>query len=156
MFKRFTMLLALAILVLSVLAGCNTAGNNPAAVEQPPVPAEAALKITGNVKTEIGWTDAELRALPTIEAQATNKEGQTLTYVGVPLKTLLEQAGVQAGATTVTFVANDGYTAEAPLADLQGCADCIVAFRDEGSLGMILPGFPNKLQVRGVIEIQLK
>lgn len=154
MFRKLTVLLVMAALVLGAFAGCsNTAGNEPAAGG---VPADAALRITGNVNTEIGWSEAELRALPTIEAQATNKDGQTLTYVGVPLNTLLEQAGVKAGATTVTFVADDGYTAETTLAELQGCADCIVAFREEGGFSMVLPGFSNKLQVRGVVEIQIQ
>ena len=31
-------------------------------------------------------------------------------------------------ATAVTFVADDGYTAEMALDGLKGCADCIVAF----------------------------
>ncbi len=154
MFRKLVLVSVLAVLVLGSFVGCsNTAGAEPAAGG---VPADAALKITGNINTEVGWTEAELRALPTIEAQATNKDGQTLTYVGVPLNTLLEQAGVKAGATTVTFVADDGYTAEAALAELQSCADCIVAFRDEGGLSMVLPGFSSKLQVRGVVEIQVK
>ena len=154
MFRKLAVVLVAAVLVLGTLSGCgNSADNEPAASG---APAAAALRITGNVNTEIGWTEAELRALPTIEAQATNKDGQTLTYVGVPLNTLLEQAGVKAGATTVTFVADDGYTAETTLAELQGCADCIVAFRDGGGLSTVLPNFSNKLQVKGIVEIQVK
>ena len=154
MFRKLVLVSVLAVLVLGTLSSCgNSAGNEPAASS---APAAAALRITGNINTEVGWTEAELRALPAIEAQTTNKEGQTLTYVGAPLNTLLEQAGVKAGATTVTFVADDGYTAETTLAELQGCADCIVAFRDEGGLSMVLPGFSSKLQVRGVVEIQVK
>ena len=54
------------------------------------------------------------------------------------------------------FVADDGYTAEAPLADVMACADCIVSFRDKGGFSTVLPGFAGSLQVKGVIEIQVK
>jgi len=120
------------------------------------IPANAALKITGNVTNEIGWTEEAVRAMDTIEAESTNKQGETKTYTGVPINALLELAGVQDGATTLTFVADDGYTAEVTLAEVQACQDCIVSFREQGGFSTVLPGFPGSLQVKGVIEIQVK
>jgi tungstate transport system substrate-binding protein len=126
--------------------------------EQPAagIPSDAALKITGKVDNEIGWTEEEVRAMDTIEAQSTNKQGETSTYTGVLISKLLDLAGVQGDATTVVYVADDGFTAQASLADVQGCADCIVSFRNQGGFSIVMPGFPGNLQVKGVVEIQVK
>ncbi|MBN1661584.1 MAG: molybdopterin-dependent oxidoreductase [Anaerolineae bacterium] len=120
------------------------------------IPENAALKITGNVENEIGWSEEKVRAMDTIEAQSTNKAGETSTYTGVLINDLLEAAGPKADATTVVFVADDGYTAEVTLAEVQGCADCIVSFRNQGGFSTVLPGFPGNVQVKGVVEIQVK
>ena len=40
--------------------------------------------------------------------------------------------------------------------EVKGCADCIIAFRDEGGLLVVMPNFSSKLQVKGVVEIQVK
>jgi tungstate transport system substrate-binding protein len=120
------------------------------------IPTNAALKITGKVAKEMGWAEEEVRAMKTMEAQSTNKQGQTETYTGVSLNQLLELAGVQADATTLVFVADDGYTAEVALADIKACQDCIASFRNQGGFSTVLPGFPGNVQVKGVIEIQVK
>jgi hypothetical protein len=117
---------------------------------------DIALKITGNVGQEIGWLEEDVRAMETMEAQSTNKQGQTETYTGVSINKLLEMAGPAADATTVVFVADDGYTAEVTLAEVQGCADCIASFRNQGGFSIVMPGFPGNVQVKGVIEIQVK
>ena len=119
------------------------------------IPANAALKITGAVETEIGWTEDQVRGMDTMEAESTNKAGETSTYTGVSLNDLLGKAGVE-GASTLVFVADDGYTAEVALADVQACADCIVSFRNQGGFSTVLPGFPGNVQVKGVVEIQVK
>jgi DMSO/TMAO reductase YedYZ molybdopterin-dependent catalytic subunit len=120
------------------------------------IPEDAALAITGAVETEIGWTEDQVRALDTIEAEATNKAGETNTYTGVSIVDLLDKAGVSEGATTLVFVADDGYTAEVELAEVQACEDCIVSFRNQGGFSSVLPGFPGNAQVKGLVEIQVK
>ena len=120
------------------------------------VPDDAAFKITGDVETEVGWTEEKIRSMDTIEAQSTNKAGETSTYTGVRISDLLSKAGPNDSATTVVFVADDGYTAEAPLADIQACVDCIVSFRNQGGFSIVAPDFPGNVQVKGVIEIQVK
>ncbi len=117
---------------------------------------EVALKVTGNVTNEQAWTEAEVKAMETIEAESTNKEGETKTYTGVLITDLLAEAQPDAEAATVVFVADDGYTAEITLEEINACADCIVSFRDEGGFGTVLPGFSSKLQVKGIVEIQVK
>jgi hypothetical protein len=146
--KKFGLVLA-ALVLVGLLAACG--GKSGGGISE-----DAALKITGNVKQEIGWKEADVRAMETMEAQSTNKDGETKTYTGVSLKALLDKAGPKDDATTVTYVADDGFTAEVTLAEIQGCADCIVSFRDQGGFSIVMPGFSTKLQVKGVIEIQVK
>ena len=120
------------------------------------VPDNAAFKITGSVETEVGWTEEKIRSMDTIEAESTSKNGETTTYTGVRISDLLSKADPKDGATTLVFVADDGYTAEVPLADIEACADCIVSFRNQGGFSIVAPGFPGNAQVKGVIEIQVK
>ena len=120
------------------------------------VPGDAALKITGNVKTEVGWTEEKIRSMDTIEAESTNKAGETKTYTGVRISDLLSKASPQDGATMIVFVSDDGYTVEAPLVDIQACADCIVSFCNQGGFSIVAPGFPSNVQVKGLVEIQVR
>jgi DMSO/TMAO reductase YedYZ molybdopterin-dependent catalytic subunit len=120
------------------------------------VPDDAAFKITGNVDTEVGWSEEKLRSMDTIEAEATNKSGETETYTGVRLTDLLSKASPKDGATTLVFVADDDYSAEADLAEIQACADCILSFRNQGGFSIVAPGFSGKVQVKGVVEVQVK
>jgi hypothetical protein len=163
MSKRVFILLAILMLLASVLVGCGAtpeptkAPEPTAAVSEPAAePATAALKITGKVAKEIGWTEEEVRAMETMDVEATNKQGETSTYTGVSMNKLLEMASPASDATTLVFVADDGYTAEVALPDMQACGDCIVSFRDQGGFSTVLPGLPSSVQVKGVIEIQVK
>jgi hypothetical protein len=142
-----------AALLIALLVGCSTPAAAPAAGG---IPDDAALKVTGSVDNEVGWTEDQVRAMDTIESQSTNKQGETSTYTGVLITNLLDLAGVQSGASTVTFVADDGFTAEAALSDVQACTDCIVSFRSQGGFSIVMPGYPGSLQVKGVVEIQVK
>jgi hypothetical protein len=119
-------------------------------------PDDVGLRITGNVGDEVGWSEEDVRAMDTMEAQSTNKAGETETYTGVSLNKLLEMAGPADGATAVVFVAYDGYTVEIALAELLDCDDCIASFRDDGGFSIVAPGFPGNVQVKGVIELQVK
>ncbi len=115
----------------------------------------AALKITGKVGEEMAWTEDEVKAMTTMEAERANKQGTMETYTGVSLAMLLELAGPKADATTIVFVAADGSTADMPLADAMACENCILSFRTQGGFSAVLPDFSSKLQVKGVIEIQV-
>ncbi len=148
--KRFT-LLALVLVLVMALAACG--GGNGG--EAPVAEGEVALRITGNVGTEMAWSEAQVRALETIEVDYTNRDGEPTTYTGVAVNTLLAQAGVS-GASSVTFVAADDYTAKVALDELQACADCIVAFVDGGGFRSVLPGFASNVQVRDLVEIRVQ
>jgi hypothetical protein len=151
MLTRTRILLGLSIVVLGALIGCGGAPTGDGAPS-----GEIALEITGNVKNEMAWTEEEVRAMDTIEAERENKEGELSTYTGVPIKALLEEAGVPDDATTVTFVAEDEYTADADLTEVMACDDCIVSFRNRGGFSIVMPGYSGKLQVKGVVEIQIE
>lgn len=114
------------------------------------------LKASGNINAEKSWTDAQIKKLATVAAAYTDKEGVTTNYTGVPIMTLLDEAGVKDGATAVIFVASDGYTAEATLEELKACANCIIAVSDDGTLRTVMPDFPGKLQVKDLTEMQVK
>ena len=117
---------------------------------------DAALKITGKVGAEQAWSEEQVKALPTVDVESTNSKGEKDTYTGVKLTDLLALAAPAADATTIVFVADDGYAAEAPLADVLACANCIVSFRSNGGFSTVLPEFAKNLQVKGVVDIQVK
>jgi DMSO/TMAO reductase YedYZ molybdopterin-dependent catalytic subunit len=119
-------------------------------------PGEIALQVTGNVASEKGWTENQVKKMDTVESDYMNKDGETSTYTGVLITNLLDEAKVNDGATAVVFVGDDGYTAELTLEELQSCPDCIVSFQDEGGFRIVMPDFSSKLQVKGIIEIQVK
>jgi tungstate transport system substrate-binding protein len=118
--------------------------------------AAAALKVTGKVAQEMAWTEEEVKAMPTLDVESTNKQGQKETYTGVLISDLLKLASPAADATTVVFVADDGFTAESPLAEIMACTDCIVSFRSNGGFSIVMPGADGKHQVKGVVELQVK
>jgi hypothetical protein len=148
MFKKITLLLTVALLTV-LLVGCGGATEEPEAEM-----GEVALELTGNVENEMAWTEAELEAMDTMTVEVENRDGEMEEYTGVSMNALLEEAGAGSDASTINLVASDGYTADVPLAEVQGCDDCIVAFDD--GLRSVLPGFPGNKQVKGLIEIQVE
>ena len=138
------------LLVLGLLVACGSAQP------ETDIPADAALKITGNVVNEVGWTEEMVKAMEAIEAESANKKGETKTYTGVALNDLLSMAQVASGASTLKFVGGDGSTAEVPLAEIQACQNCLVSFRNQGGFSMVLPDFDEKVQIKGVVEIQVQ
>ena len=149
--RKYRLLIALAI-VSTFLVSCGGGEAAPIVEEAAPVveeaPGDAALKVG-----ETAFSMEQLEGMDTIVSEATKKDGSTTEYTGVLVTDLLNEAGA-AGARLV-FIASDGYEAELSMAELEGCADCIVAFDGE-ELRMVLPGFPSSVQIKGVVEIQVK
>jgi hypothetical protein len=163
--KGLYLLFVLFTIGALLLSGCGTTEEavpteaEPVveeAVTEEPAAAAVALKITGLVTTEMAWTEDEVKAMESMTVQYTNKDGELSDYTGVSLNALLELAGLSADATAIVMVADDGYTAEVPLADVQACSECIVSFRNNGGFSTVMPGFTGKEQVKGVVEIQVK
>ena len=108
---------------------------------------EAVLTVGAKV-----YTQSDLEAFSTTNADYTNNDGETTTYSGVSLTALLEDAGLTGAGVTLVFTAADGYQADMAMDDALACANCIVAF-DNGGLRMAMPELSSKLQVKDVIEI---
>lgn len=150
------LLLALAGLLIATLIACSAPAPSATPAPAQAASGEVALRVSGMVAQEMGWTEDQVRAMETTEAQSTNNAGETKAYTGVQIAQLLDQAGVQGGATKLVCVADDGQTAEVALAEVRDCADCIVSFRNQGGFSIVMPGFPGNVQVKGVVEIRVK
>jgi len=139
-FSLFVMTLAL------VLVACAPKAQAPAG---------DLLKVSdGNVSKT--YTTDDLKALGVV--QATFKG---VTYVGVTLTVLLQDAGINStGLTAVKAVASDGFTANYD-SSLYAREDTIVAYAtvdgslsaDDGIFRMVLPDQEGKLNPRQLTEI---
>ena len=122
-------------------------------------PARWRLRFTGMVDNPYELTFDELLAMPLVEQAITlscvsNRVGGGLvgnaTWLGVPLTDLLDEAGVQPGATQVVGRSVDDFTVGFPTAVLEGDRPALVAV---GMNGEPLPaphGFPARLVVSGL------
>jgi len=130
------------------------------ALEVPQIdPATWRLRFTGMVDNPYELTFDELLAMPLVEQTITlscvsNKVGGSLVgnaaWLGVPLTDLLDEAGVQPGATQVVGRSVDDFTVGFPTAVLEGDRPALVAV---GMNGEPLPaphGFPARLVVSGL------
>ena len=140
-------------LLLVFIAGCSGSAADLPEAEQGAV---IALKTTGNVNDEVGWSEEEIHSMESNQVDSTNKEGETDTYTGVQIWTLLSVAGVKPDASIVVFIGGDGGSAEVALSELQDCEDCIFSFRKNGGFSVLVPGVSNKLLVKGVTEVQVE
>lgn len=121
------------------------------------VPAgDAALTLTGLVDAEQSWTLDMLKGLDVVTLQLEHPKKGMTEYQGVRLSDLLALAGLKADAAYLLFTAADGFTAEIKLADVQACADCLVAFDDDGSLKLAMPGMDSEAWVKDLIRIEVK
>lgn len=134
----------------------NSELYNAANAAEAPAAGAAALKVSGLVTSEMAWTEDEVKALDTMDVKALNSKGVEETYTGVSINALLALAGLDPAAATVTLVADDGFTKDVPLADLQACTECILSFRSNGGFSSVMPGFDKSFGVKGVVELIVK
>ncbi len=118
-------------------------------------PTAAPLEIGGLVDTPASLTLEAFNKLDQVEVKAKDKDGVEQTYKGVPLAALLEQVGVQSGATKVVFTGGDGCTAELTLADLEADTGAIVTADANGAFRNIVPSQMPKVWVKGLVKIEL-
>jgi len=166
--RKLNFLFALLVILSLILAACGSSAPTESPATEAPAteavateaPAEApakivALKVTGAVASEQGWSEEEVQAMPTLDVTSKNNNGESASYTGVLISELVAVAQPNADANTVVFVSDTGSTAEISLADITACADCIISFRNKGGFSTVLPGKPGNLQVKGVVEIQV-
>ena len=123
-----------------------------AAVPSGPV----ALTVSGAVDKPLSLTMDTLKAMEVVTMELEHPKKGKLPYTGVRLNALLDQAGVKAGASTLACTASDGYKSEIALADVRACKDCLLAFADDGSLGLAMPGLPSSAWAKALVTIELK
>jgi tungstate transport system substrate-binding protein len=133
-----------------------------ATVAPTPAPAPAAavtgdVVISGAVEKPLGLNEADLRGMEVVKITAEHPKKGKEDYEGVRLGALLALAKPTANAKKIVFSAADGFSAEADLAAIQGCADCMVAFTNTpGKLKMVMPALPSNLWVKDVNKIELQ
>lgn len=123
------------------------------------IPAAVAgdLVVIGAVEKPLGLKEADLRSMQVVKITAEHPRSGQAEYEGVHLSDLLALAVPAASATKIVFTAADGYASEAALADVLGCADCMVAFTNTpGQLKLAMPGLSSGLWVKEVSQIELK
>ena len=122
-------------------------------------PSTWSLEISGMVDDPYRLTFAELLDMPHLEADITltcvsNEVGGGLVgnarWQGVPLRTLLERAGIQRGATQVLGRSVDGFTAGFPVLTALDVEDAMVAVAMNGEPLPAVHGFPARLVVPGL------
>jgi hypothetical protein len=146
------LLIAVLLMTGLVLVGCSTPATEAPAEEAGGV----TFSITGAVDNEMSWSESQIRAMDTMEAESTNNSGETETYTGVSMNALLDMAGPADSATTLVLVGDDGYEVEVDLAEVRACSDCIVQFRNNGGFSSLLPGQPGNTRVKGIIEMRVQ
>lgn len=119
-----------------------------------------SMKITGMVDTELEFTFDDLLAMDPVEEQVTlscvsNRVGGDLVgnanWLGVPLKKLLDMAGVQPGATQIVGRSVDGWTGGFPTAYLDDPERvALVAVAMNGEPLPVRHGFPVRLVIAGL------
>ena len=130
------------------------------ALEVPDVdPTTWQLRVRGMVDRPFTLTYDELLSMPLVEEYVTlccvsNEIGDSLignaAWLGVPLSTLLDRAGVQAGATQVVGRSVDGFTVGFPTAVGLDGRTALVAVGMNGEPLPIVHGFPARLVVAGL------
>ncbi len=127
----------------------------------PPVvdPATWRLRIHGMVDHELSLDLPTLLARPSIERDLTltcvsNPVGGPYAgnarWIGIPLKALLEEAGVQAGADQIVSRSVDGFTVGTPTAIAMDGRDAMLAVGMNGQPLPIEHGFPVRMLVPGL------
>ena len=105
---------------------------------------DVALTVTGEVKTPLKLTLAELQTMPAAKASVKDHDGSTGSYEGIPLHAILHNAGVPQGESLrgdplqlcVLVSAADGYKACFTLAELDPLftdRQVLLAYRRNGS-----------------------
>jgi DMSO/TMAO reductase YedYZ molybdopterin-dependent catalytic subunit len=116
------------------------------------------LKVHGKVDRELALSYEDILDMPKTTATLTIVCSQamfvvfadTATWSGVPLKTVLETAGLQTGATEITMKAADDFFATISL-EVALNPENLLAYELEGEILPVLHGFP----LRAVIPHEL-
>ncbi len=121
-----------------------------------------SLEVAGLVDRPFTLTYDELRAMPAVEEYVTlecisNEVGGDLIsnayWKGVPLRHIIEEAGVQLGVVDVSFEADDDYSESITL-DRALNRDVMVAYEMNGEPLPFKHGFPARLIIPGFFGLK--
>jgi hypothetical protein len=115
----------------------------------------AALAITGAAGAEFTLDATTLAGIEVVEITAEHPRDGSLQYTGVRLNDLLDLAEADAAAETLVLTASDGYSVRVGFADVRACADCLVAFNDDGGFDLVLPDMEMSAWVKDVVTIEV-
>jgi hypothetical protein len=135
--------------------------EEPAATEEADKPAvnldDAELAIVGLVNNEMGFLEADLRALEVVTINAEHPKNGAQDFEGVRLSELFTLVGIKDGATKLLVTASDGFTAEILLADLIASPDCLLGFTNTpGDFKLVMPNLPSNAWVKDVVRIEVQ
>ena len=117
------------------------------------------LRVHGQVRRELDLDFRQLLARPLIERDITlscvsnevvGRYVGTARWVGVPLRELLEDAGVQPGADQLVSRSADGFTVGTPTASVLDGRDAMLAVAMNGEPLPLTHGFPVRMLVPGL------
>lgn len=130
------------------------------ALSVPDVPAEGwSLRIHGMVDEELTLSYRDISRMALEEHRVTltcvsNEVGGPYVgnalWLGVPIRTLLEQAGVKDGADAIKSTSADGWTTGTPLEAVTDDRNALVAIGMNGEPLPLIHGFPVRLVVPGI------
>lgn len=130
------------------------------ALRVPDVPLDSyLLRIHGMVERPLELTFADLLARPLVERRITltcvsNPVGGDLvgnaTWLGIPMRELLQEAGVQPGADAVRSTSADNFTAGTPLSALTDDREALLAIGMNGEPLPLEHGFPVRMVTPGL------
>ena len=145
--KKIGWIFSLSVLLLSACATGNTEGNM----------VESLIVTDGDDEYTYSVNDLE-------KLGAKEEEFMGETYLGVPLKDLLMEAGFDIdNIKTVKALASDGFSIlyDSPLFSRE---DVLVAYaisggslsKDDGTFRMVLPGEEGKLNLRFLVQLAVE
>jgi DMSO/TMAO reductase YedYZ molybdopterin-dependent catalytic subunit len=115
-----------------------------------------ALRLRGNVTDKKDYTVDDLKKMDQKTYTFDDKNNQTVTVTGVSLNYLLDQAGVQSGATGIMFTDASGtYSKTINLADIRANQSAIVAIDSAGNLRNYVWGQPFNTRVSNLTTIRV-
>ena len=127
------------------------AGETPAVIG----PADASVTLTGLVDAEITLSMEDLVALGVVNITVEHPKKGSMEVTGVPFSKVLAEVAIKPEATTVTFLASDGFSVDVPLADLEACEQCLLGW-DEEMLRTYMPGFESTYWAKDLVTIEFK
>lgn len=123
-----------------------------------PFPTPGATTIAGAVEAPYEFVYGEWKAK---ERTVRTELRGSVTYVppadytGVPLSLILARAAPSDDASTVRFVASDGYEASLPLSELASGSDVLLTLDGE-ELRLVAPGYDGAYWVEQVVRIAVE